>query len=327
VNPYDEMAPLEARARSWLHANCSACHREHGGGSVPLLANVEVPNNGMLAIDVKPTRGDFGMPDAQVIAPGRPGSSILLHRIAKSGAGHMPLIGAHEADVRGVKLVADWVRSLAPDQPQPANTGDPHDTLNFLLKLDRGEADRSAALAAAISSPNPHIRDLLERFLPDRQRVETLGSSASVSKIDPIPGDAARGAALVTLSGKGAVCMSCHFFNGAGRDYGPDLSKVGGRLKKSDILESILTPSKVIAQGFQAYVITLKDGSIHTGFIVKRENEAVKLKIATGQTEVLNKAQIQTEQALPTSLMPEGLFSGFTAQEAADLVAYLSSLK
>jgi cytochrome c1 len=38
-------------------------------------------------------------------------------------------------------------------------------------------------------------------------------------------------------------------------------------------------------------------------------------------------SSIQTEQTLPTSLMPEGLMQGFTAQEAADLVAYLSSLK
>ena len=121
--------------------------------------------------------------------------------------------------------------------------------------------------------------------------------------------------------------MACHFINGAGRDFGPDLSKVGARLNKPQILESLLTPSKVIAQGFQSVVITLKDDSEHSGFVVKREGSTVILKTATGQPESLNTAAVKSEQAMPLSLMPEGLLQGFTAQEAADLVAYLSALK
>lgn len=327
VNPHDDRAELEARVRSWLHTNCSACHREHGGGSVPLMVNAEMGTGEIRAIDEKLTRGDFGMSDARVIAPGQPGSSVLLHRIAKSGAGHMPMIGAHEVDVQGLQMLANWVRGMAPDKTESTDPNDARGALSLVLNLDRGEGDRATALSAARVSPNAHIRELFERYLPDSQRAETLGATATVDKIAQVKGDAKHGAELFTPSGKAAACTACHFLNGVGRDFGPDLSKVGARLNRTQIIESLLTPSKVITQGFQPVVITLKDDSVQTGFIVKREGEVILLKTVTGQTVPLNKADVKREQTLPVSLMPEGLLQGFTAREAADLVEYFSILK
>jgi putative heme-binding domain-containing protein len=140
-------------------------------------------------------------------------------------------------------------------------------------------------------------------------------------------GDQKRGAALFTPTGKAAACTACHFINGLGRDFGPDLSKVGARLNQEQIIENLLTPSKVIAQGFQTAVITLNDATVQTGFMVKRQADLILLKTITGQTMALKKSDVKTEQTLPVSLMPEGLLQGFTAQEAADLVEYLSALK
>lgn len=327
VSPHDDTAPLEARARSWLHTNCAACHREHGGGSVPLMVNAERATDQIRAVDEKPTRGDFSISDARVIAPGLPGSSVLLHRIAKSGSGRMPLIGPHEVDTRGLQLLALWVRSLAPDQSPPDDPKDVRGALQAVLKLDRGEGDRAAAIDAASSAPNAHIRELFERFLPDRLRMETLGATATADKIGQLKGNAQRGFELLTPAGKAAACTACHFVNGVGRDFGPDLSQVGGRRSKSQIIESILTPSGVIAEGFQTTVITLNDGSVHTGFAVRRDPDRLMLKLPSGQTVSLKKDDTKSEQTLRVSLMPEGMLQGFTAQEAADLVEYLSQLK
>ena len=79
--------------------------------------------------------------------------------------------------------------------------------------------------------------------------------------------------------------------------------------------------------GFQAVNVTLNDGDIQTGFVVKREGDVVMLKIATGQTVPLKRSDMKAEQAQSMSLMPEGLLQSFTAQEAADLVEHLSTLK
>src|SRR5205823_3786837 len=40
VNPYDVSQDLEARVRSYLHANCSACHVEAGGGNSRIRLNI-----------------------------------------------------------------------------------------------------------------------------------------------------------------------------------------------------------------------------------------------------------------------------------------------
>ena len=66
---------------------------------------------------------------------------------------------------------------------------------------------------------------------------------------------------------------------------------------------------------------------VHTGFLVKQDAGSISVKIATGQTVVFPSAEVKSQQTLPISLMPEGLMQTYTAQEAADLAAYLSSLK
>lgn len=331
--PHDESLAPVTRARSWLHANCAHCHRENGGGSVPLMVNAEMDPAQMRALNEKPTRGDFGMKDAQVIMPGSPWKSVLLHRIATSGSGHMPVLGARDVDEHAIGFMAEWILSMSksarPLSPNPvASLDSPETALDVLIMRDMLDArEFEEATRKASKSANPHIRGLFEHFLPDSERIETLGPSATAAKITAKKGDAKRGAELFLPTGKAATCLACHFINGSGRDFGPDLSKVGSRLKPDQIIESLLTPSKTMAQGFQPVVVTLNDGGVQTGFVVKREGESVTLKIATGQTLPLKKQDMKSEQALPISLMPEGLLQSLTAQEAADLVEYLANLR
>jgi putative heme-binding domain-containing protein len=335
VNPHDAASPLEARARSWLHANCCGCHREHGGGSVPLMLNIEMPAGQMRALGEKPLRGDFGIPGASIITPGDPWTSVLLHRIATTSSGHMPAIGPPEVDAAGLDVLIHWVQGLATpgalmDPKTPRDLSRPTEALYWAWLCDQQPQDRnvlSLARKTALESPSAHIRGLLERFLPDEQRVPVLGSGASPEKILAKQGDAARGAALLSISGKGAVCLACHFIKGSGRDFGPDLSKAGARLAKAQIIECLLLPSKTITEGYKAATITVQDGTVQSGFIVKRDAASLTLKLASGQSLALPASSVKAEQALPMSLMPEGLLQSFTAQEAADLVEYLAGLR
>ncbi len=47
-----------------------------------------------------------------------------------------------------------------------------------------------------------------------------------------------------------AQCIRCHAFDGIGGIAGPDLSDVGVRLDRAALLESLLEPQAVIAEGF-----------------------------------------------------------------------------
>jgi hypothetical protein len=65
---------------------------------VALKVNMELPLAETELIGEKPLRGDMGIEEARLIAPGSPWRSALLARIARTGAGRMPIIGSHEVD-------------------------------------------------------------------------------------------------------------------------------------------------------------------------------------------------------------------------------------
>ncbi|MBK8091634.1 MAG: c-type cytochrome [Verrucomicrobiaceae bacterium] len=163
--------------------------------------------------------------------------------------------------------------------------------------------------------------------MPFEQRIKTLGMNVDTKKLLSVKGDAQRGAALFSMTGKLATCMACHILNGSGRDFGPDLSQVGARLTPEQILQSLQKPSLAIAKGYETWMITLKDGSVQTGFIVNPGEGDVTLKLPTGQPLIIPRAQIRSQKAQPTSLMPEGLLQTMTEQEVADVLTFLSSLK
>ena len=124
-----------------------------------------------------------------------------------------------------------------------------------------------------------------------------------------------------------AACLTCHVVRGEGRNIGPELSQVGARLKRDALFESLVEPSKAISQGYTTVTLTPNDGTPpQTGFLLDESGDAFVLKSVTGETVTLAKSSANVSRA-PVSLMPEGLIQGLTAQELADLLAYLSSLR
>jgi hypothetical protein len=113
VDPHDVSQPLEARARSYLHANCSHCHMRSGGGN----SNFEVPMAKSLAdtrlLNAPPMHGDFGLAGAALLAPGDPDRSVFIKRMTlPPGPGRMPLIASGVVDEEAVKLMREWVAGM-----------------------------------------------------------------------------------------------------------------------------------------------------------------------------------------------------------------------
>jgi len=112
VNPSDPAAPLEARARSYLHANCAQCHVEAGGGNAQMELEITTPRDKMRVIGVKPLHDSFGIKDAKVIAPGDPEKSILYQRLKRRGPGQMPPLASAVVDDEAVRLIHDWIKAM-----------------------------------------------------------------------------------------------------------------------------------------------------------------------------------------------------------------------
>ena len=109
--PVDQDRELQGRARSYLHSNCSSCHRP--GGSVAgldLRAHVSLAATG--ACNTPPTQSDLGIDGARLLAPGKPEQSLLFKRMTHDGPGRMPPLGVGHPDIAGAKLIHSWISTM-----------------------------------------------------------------------------------------------------------------------------------------------------------------------------------------------------------------------
>jgi uncharacterized repeat protein (TIGR03806 family) len=362
VDYRDAKQPLPLRGRAYLQANCAHCHRKWGGGNAEfqLLATLDIANLGI--VNVRPAHGAFNTADARIVAPGDPYRSMLFYRMSTLGPGHMPRMGSNVIDDAGVQLIHDWIKQLpgtglVTDTAVQADArlatairrlrtvkGAAADALHRLtepllaspdaaLRLTHALEDRAfpaavreAVVARATQAGAAEVRDLFERFLPEERRVKRLGDVIRPEQILALAGDAARGRRLF-LEGQGVQCRNCHRVGGQGVELGPDLDGIGKKYSRAEILDHILNPSKMIDQKYVAYLVETKNGQTHTGLLVSRDTRQVVLKDATNKRIEIPAAEVARVAPQAQSLMPELLLRDLTAEQVADLTAFLCTLR
>ncbi|MBX3191694.1 MAG: PQQ-dependent sugar dehydrogenase [Labilithrix sp.] len=109
--------PVEGRARAYLHANCSHCHRENGGGRGNMVLTFATSLKDTVTCNVDPEAGDLGIAGAKLIVPGDPAKSLLSVRPHALGANRMPPIASSLVDTQGVAVLDDWIRSVTACPP------------------------------------------------------------------------------------------------------------------------------------------------------------------------------------------------------------------
>jgi putative heme-binding domain-containing protein len=364
TNPRDASADLSDRARSYLHANCAHCHRLHAGSAVLSKMPFDVPLEKTDMIGVRPTQGTFNIHAAQVIAPGDPLRSVLYYRVSTLGGGRMPHIGSTEVDREGVDLIHQWIRHMPPSFAKDTVGSEAAARLrsqeaDVLARLSEAEkeADQAALVDRLLSStsgalllahsvqeralpPEPSalaihkaaqhgdgtVRDLFERFLPSEQRVKRLGSLVRPEQILDLAGDPAAGKRLFFETAS-VSCKNCHRIGDDGKEVGPELTTIGKKYDRSQLLESILEPSKRIDPKYVTHLVETDEGRVVSGLLVKKSDAEVVLKDAQNIEVRIRAAQIEKFVPQGQSLMPDLLVRDMTAQQVADLLAYLSSLK
>ncbi len=110
---YDSDAPLAERTRSYLHSNCSNCHRPEGPGRGDLDLRFSTPLAAMNVCDQVPSNGELGIEDARIVAPGAPERSVMLARMLSLAAPRMPPLATDEVDPTGTALVEGWIQAIS----------------------------------------------------------------------------------------------------------------------------------------------------------------------------------------------------------------------
>ena len=403
ADPFDKKADLYLRGRSYLHTNCSHCHRTGAGGAAKMIIDRETPLEKSEAIGTRPTQGMFGVYDAEILSPGDPYRSVMYLRMAKSGPGHMPHIGSKIIDTQGLELIHNWINHLPKRMPlqskikqlialnettaarqhlieaklkqnllahsfakqaghhtvteadrkqaatrmkQELNKGittrskerdllideiitTPEGALLLARALRNNKLPKSIAkliIKKTTSFKNGVARDLLESFLPDDKRTKRLGDTIDLKKLLALQGNAKQGEELF-LKGIGISCRNCHQVKGKGEALGPELTTVGKKLNRSQILENILQPSKTIDPKFRTWLIETVTGKVYSGILVKQTKQEVIIRDSQRKEHHFKTKEIEEITPQQKSLMPELLLKEMSPQQVADLLAWLSSLK
>lgn len=125
---------------------------------------------------------------------------------------------------------------------------------------------------------------------------------------------------------KAALCEACHTMQDMGGNVGPDLSQLGTRFSRNNIIEAIISPSDAISDQYEATVFMKKDGSSVIGRVIQQDDEVIVVNqnpFNLSQTITLQKADVESEKASPASIMPAGLLNRLNGEEVTDLIAYL----
>ena len=201
----------------------------------------------------------------------------------------------------------------------------------LLSREDRAVALLEAKVVKPEEFSASQVQDLIKHKSP---KVAAAAKTALASVIPPSreevtakfkPAIAAKGDAQ-----KGQVqymtrCVACHKAGALGLAVGPDLITV--KTKGSEaLLTAILEPHKEVASQFIAYTVNTKDGQTLAGIITNDTASSMTIRMMGGIEKTLQRAEIKGSSSSGQSLMPEGLETGMTVEDMADLIGYIESL-
>jgi putative heme-binding domain-containing protein len=134
-------------------------------------------------------------------------------------------------------------------------------------------------------------------------------------------GDASRGAQLAQR------CTMCHEVAGKGVAYGPELRTFFARQGRESTVKAIVEPSADIALGYDGTTLKLKNGAGSIDGRLLANNDPLVITSAGGVTQLVPKDRVEGQSKLNRSLMMSGEQLGLTAQDVADIVAWLAEYK
>ncbi len=135
-------------------------------------------------------------------------------------------------------------------------------------------------------------------------------------------GDAERGRKLFGSLG----CAKCHAITADQSGGGaPSLADAGKRFNVAYLVESVLLPSRQVAEQFRTTVLTTRRGVTVSGLVVGETADAVELLLSDTTRKQVAKKDVEERTTSNLSPMPAGVVK--KPDELRDLLAYLLSEK
>ena len=123
-----------------------------------------------------------------------------------------------------------------------------------------------------------------------------------------------------------AGCQKCHRRSQLGQAFGPDLTSLGWRRQKNEILHAILFPSHDLNEEYPSVLVVLKDGRTLNGVLSSGAEGMMSVVSNTAVREEFPRTEIEKIVNQKISNMPEGTLEPLTLDEIKALFAYLTSV-
>jgi putative heme-binding domain-containing protein len=122
------------------------------------------------------------------------------------------------------------------------------------------------------------------------------------------------------------LCQACHLIGGQGGNIGPNISGAGA-MGQEALLRRLITPNAAMESAYHVFRVSLRDGGIREGFLVREDKDAVILRLPGADDQRIPRADVLDTKFLRRGMMPEGLLDTMTPQQVSDLFVYLMTLK
>jgi putative membrane-bound dehydrogenase-like protein len=195
--------------------------------------------------------------------------------------------------------------------------------------LGRGEAAgfvRRDLLEAAVNGLPEESAALGAELLAKTDALVASEREAFEKLLAALPeGDPVRGHAV--FAGKTGSCTSCHAMAYVGGKIGPDLSHIGAIRTPRDLLEAIVRPSASFVRSYEPSIVVTEDGRSFQGVVREEAGGALAVQTSATVVERVPREEVESIEPGRTSIMPQGYDKLLSAQDLADLVAFLHGAK
>tara|TARA_R110002111_G_scaffold144910_2_gene211235 strand:- start:36671 stop:41830 length:5160 start_codon:yes stop_codon:yes gene_type:complete len=182
-----------------------------------------------------------------------------------------------------------------------------------------GAGDINASVRQTLAgSRDAKIKDRVKQLLANSGSVDRRAVLKAHQNVLALEGVSGRGVPLFKKH-----CATCHKLDNVGVDIGPNLRSLTDR-KPASLLTSILDPSASVDGKYVTYIAVTEDGLTFTGMMGSETGNSITLVAQGDKKKTILRGQLEEIRSTGKSLMPDGLEKELTAQDLADLIAYLS---
>jgi len=242
--------------------------------------------------------------------------------------------------IAGTAMAAPAKVALLTAVMTSGSTAEQQSALRALASVRGDEAVEAIGRLAdglATGSVAPAVQlDLIEAMQaakapPLQQRLERLKIAADLANLGTVfpsalttGGSASRGRQVVSQHAS-AQCGRCHTIGESKAVVGPNLSGIGSRLTRPQLLEALVTPGARLAPGFGQVSVTLRNGRKVEGTLTEESEAIIAIEDAARGVQRIPVADIASRVNAPSAMPPMNLL--LTPREIRDVVEYLAALK